>query len=377
MAKFMILLKNIILKRFQRIYSQESFILRIRALYLFVFNFVTFAFPGITFCFFFNEVTYRPSFIMLISFSFLSMILVWYGQYQKALILTLFTVVVGITLGLFFGDPDGNALYSFPILVIIFLLFTSIRTTIYISIYSFILIFYFLYVLSQRGTLKTNFAVDSILGFFFFTSIALLTVNLLNSYIKEKDELIKEIHHRVRNNLQVLSGLADLHRNDKSDSQKILFEFQNRILAMSEVHNYLYKSDNYHSIEFSNVIEKIIENLKSKHKDSKITILNYSEKINLPIEKAIPCAMIFNELLNNSLIHAFKESKNPNIEIHFSKNVSIYKLAVKDNGTGMAIPENWKNSNTIGFTLIQILSRQIHANFEIFNDRGLVAVLEF
>ncbi|MTY94679.1 sensor histidine kinase, partial [Leptospira interrogans serovar Copenhageni] len=179
--------------------------------------------------------------------------MVWYGQYQKALILTLFTVVVGITLGLFFGDPDGNALYSFPILVIIFLLFTSIRTTIYISIYSFILIFYFLYVLSQRGTLKTNFAVDSILGFFFFTSIALLTVNLLNSYIKEKDELIKEIHHRVRNNLQVLSGLADLHRNDKSDSQKILFEFQNRILAMSEVHNYLYKSDNYHSIEFSNV----------------------------------------------------------------------------------------------------------------------------
>lgn len=377
MAKFMILLKNIILKRFQRIYSQESFILRIRALYLFVFNFVTFAFPGITFCFFFNEVTYRPSFIMLISFSFLSMILVWYGQYQKALILTLFTVVVGITLGLFFGDPDGNALYSFPILVIIFLLFTSIRTTIYISIYSFILIFYFLYVLSQRGTLKTNFAVDSILGFFFFTSIALLTVNLLNSYIKEKDELIKEIHHRVRNNLQVLSGLAILHNKDDADLQRVLFEFQNRILAMSEVHNYLYKSDNYHSIEFSNVIEKIIENLKSKHKDSKITILNYSEKINLPIEKAIPCAMIFNELLNNSLIHAFKESKNPNIEIHFSKNVSIYKLAVKDNGTGMAIPENWKNSNTIGFTLIQILSRQIHANFEIFNDRGLVAVLEF
>ncbi|MCH5434459.1 sensor histidine kinase, partial [Leptospira interrogans serovar Canicola] len=328
----MILLKNIILKRFQRIYSQESFILRIRALYLFVFNFVTFAFPGITFCFFFNEVTYRPSFIMLISFSFLSMILVWYGQYQKALILTLFTVVVGITLGLFFGDPDGNALYSFPILVIIFLLFTSIRTTIYISIYSFILIFYFLYVLSQRGTLKTNFAVDSILGFFFFTSIALLTVNLLNSYIKEKDELIKEIHHRVRNNLQVLSGLADLHRNDKSDSQKILFEFQNRILAMSEVHNYLYKSDNYHSIEFSNVIEKIIVNLKSKHKDSNVTILNYIEKVDLPIETAIPCAMIFNELLNNSLTHAFKESKDPNIEIHFSKSGENYKLTLKDNG---------------------------------------------
>ncbi|EKP04658.1 histidine kinase domain protein [Leptospira kirschneri str. 2008720114] len=124
----------------------------------------------------------------------------------------------------------------------------------------------------------------------------------------------------------------------------MLFEFQNRILAMSEVHNYLYKSDNYHSIEFSNVIEKIIENLKNKHKDSYITILNYSEKINLPIEKAIPCAMIFNELLNNSLTHAFKESKDPNIEIHFSKNFSLYKLAVKDNGTGMTKLEKFEHN---------------------------------
>ncbi len=377
MAKLMFLLKNIILKRFQRIYSQEPFILRIRALYLFVFNVVTFVLPGITFCFFFNEVTYRPSFIMLISFSFLSMLLVWYGQYKKALTLTLFTVVVGITLGLFFGDPEGNALYSFPILVIIFLLFTTIRITIYISIYSFLLIFYFLNILSQRGMLKTSFAVDSVLGFFFFTSIALLTVNLLNSYIKEKDELIKEIHHRVRNNLQVLSGLADLHRNDMSDSQKVLFEFQNRILAMSEVHNYMYKSDNYHSIEFSNVIEKIIENLKSKHKNLNVTILNYVEKVDLPIETAIPCAMIFNELLNNSLTHAFKESKNPNIEINFSKNGENYKLTLKDNGVGMFAPIDLQKSKTTGFTLVHILSKQIRAKFKIFNDQGLVAVLEF
>ncbi|EKP04588.1 histidine kinase [Leptospira kirschneri str. 2008720114] len=373
----MILLKNMILKRFQRIYSQEPFILRIRALYLFVFNVVTFVLPGITFCFFFNEVTYLPSFIMLISFSFLSMLLVWYGQYKKALILTLFTVVVGITLGLFFGDPEGNALYSFPILVIIFLLFTTIRTTIYISIYSFLLIFYFLNILSQRGGLKISFVVDSVLGFFFFTSIALLTVNLLNSYIKEKDELIKEIHHRVRNNLQVLSGLADLHRNDKSDSQKVLFEFQNRILAMSEVHNYMYKSDNYHSIEFSNVIERIIENLKNKHNISNIIILNYAEKIDLPIETAIPCAMIFNELLNNSLTHAFKESKDPNIEIHFSKNGENYKLTLKDNGVGISAPIDLQKSKTTGFTLVHILSKQIRAKFKIFNDSGLVAVLEF
>ncbi|WP_000230924.1 sensor histidine kinase [Leptospira interrogans] len=368
-----------VFEKFKRIYAQEPFILRVRALYLLLFNVVVLMFASLSFTFFFNEKepTYRPSYILFIIASFLSIFLLWIGQFKKALFLTLFSVATGLTWVLLFGNPIGNALWSLSILVILFLLFTDIRTTLYISLFSFILILLFFYRLNLMNKLNSVFVLDSIIGFILFTLLAFLIVNLLNSYIKEKDELIKEIHHRVRNNLQVLSGLAILHNKDDADLQRVLFEFQNRILAMSEVHNYLYKSDNYHSIEFSNVIEKIIENLKSKHKDSKITILNYSEKINLPIEKAIPCAMIFNELLNNSLIHAFKESKNPNIEIHFSKNVSIYKLAVKDNGTGMAIPENWKNSNTIGFTLIQILSRQIHANFEIFNDRGLVAVLEF
>ncbi|WP_061246876.1 sensor histidine kinase [Leptospira noguchii] len=368
-----------IFEKFKRIYAQEPFILRVRALYLLLFNIVVFMFASLAFTFFFNEKepTYRPSYILFIIASFLAIFLLWIGQFKKALFLTLFSVATGLAWVLLFGNPIGNALWSLSILVILFLLFTDIRTTLYISLFSFILILLFFYRLNSMNKLNSIFAVDSIIGFILFTLLAFLTVNILNSYIKEKNELIKEIHHRVRNNLQVLSGLAILHNKDGADLQRVLFEFQNRILAISEVHNYLYKSDNYHSIEFSNVIENIIENLKNKHKDSKITILNYSEKVNLPIETAIPCALIFNELLNNSLTHAFKESKDPNIEIYFSKNVSLYKLTVKDNGVGMAIPTSWKNSNTIGFTLIHILSRQIHANFEIFNDQGLVAVLEF
>ncbi|EMY77550.1 GHKL domain protein [Leptospira weilii serovar Ranarum str. ICFT] len=87
--------------------------------------------------------------------------------------------------------------------------------------------------------------------------------------------------------------------------------------------------------------------------------------------------MIFNELLNNSLTHAFKESQDPNIEIRFSKTGENYKLMIKDNGVGMTAPIDLKKSNTTGFTLIRILSKQIRADFELFNDRGLVAVLEF
>ncbi|EKP15375.1 sensor histidine kinase [Leptospira borgpetersenii] len=368
-----------ILKRFQRIYAQEPFILRVRALYLLFFNVVVFTFASLTFTFFFyeNEKTYRPSFILFILASFVAILLLWLGQYKKALVITLLSVALGLAWALLFGNPVGNVLPSLSILVLLFLLFTDIRTTIYVSLYSFILMFLFLYKLNLRNALNGVFVVDSVLGFFLFTILAFLTVNLLNSYIKEKDELIKEIHHRVRNNLQVLSGLADLHRDDKSDLQRVLFEFQNRILAMSEVHNYMYKTDNYHSIEFSNVIERIIENLKNKHKESQVVIRNYSEKIDLPIETAIPCAMIFNELVNNSLTHAFKESQDPNIEVRFSKTGENYKLIIKDNGVGMATPVDLKKPNTTGFTLIHILSKQIRANFKLFNDRGLVAVLEF
>ncbi|WP_061206161.1 sensor histidine kinase [Leptospira santarosai] len=368
-----------ILKRFQRIYEQEPFILRVRALYLLLFNVIIFTFASLTFTFFFyeKEKTYRPSFILFISASFLSILLLWFGEYKKALFVTLFSVLAGVTWALLFGNPVGNVIPSLCILVILFLLFTNIRTTIYVSLYSFILMFLFFYKLDLMNRLNSVFAVDSVLGFFIFSILAFLTVNLLNSYIKEKDELIKEIHHRVRNNLQVLCGLVDLHRDDKSDSEKILFEFQNRILAMSEVHNYMYKSDNYHKIEFSNVIERIIENLKEKHKDLKVSIRNYSDKIDLPIETAIPCAMIFNELLNNSLNHAFKESQDANVEIRFSKSGGNYKLIIKDNGVGMSTPVDLKKPNTTGFTLVHILSKQIRADFELFNDRGLVAVLKF
>lgn len=367
------------LKKIQKMYAEENFLVRVRAIYLFTFNAIAFVFAGITFSVFVyeGELTYRPSFILLITASGISIALILSGRFRWAVWITLASVLLGISLGIFFGDLEGNHVLSLPILVIVFLLFTNIRTTIFVSLYSFFLMYIFLYRMYGSGGLKTSFVVDSVLGFLFFTLMSVLTVNLLNLYIKEKDELIKEIHHRVRNNLQVLCGLADLHKNDWSDSKKVLIKFQNRILAMSEVHNYLYKSDNYHKIEFSEVIERIVADMKNKNDDFKVNVLNYSERIELPIEIAIPCAMIFNELLNNSFMHAFKETKDPNIEILFSKTGENCNLTIKDNGTGIPLPIDMKKQKTTGFTLVHILSKQIRANVEFFNDNGLVAVLKF
>lgn len=157
----------------------------------------------------------------------------------------------------------------------------------------------------------------------------------------------------------------------------MLFEFQNRILTMSEVHNFMYKADNYHKIEFSGVMDKIIENVRKKYENSTAKILNVSEKILLPIETAIPCAMILNELLNNCLMHAFKDSKDSKIEVKLFKSKDHYTLSVKDNGVGIPTSVDLKKAQTTGFTLIYILSQQIRGNLAFSSDRGLTSTLEF
>ncbi|EMF81122.1 histidine kinase [Leptospira weilii serovar Topaz str. LT2116] len=363
----------------QRIYAAESNILKIRARYLFVFNLISVVGDSIALgVFLYRDVQFLPaSFLIFYGASILSLILLWKGFFKLALTATLGAGIFTVSGGLILGNPHGNMLLAFPLGVILFLLFTNIRVTIYVSIYFFILMLFYFVLQYKNGTLVLSYAIDSILIYTLFTIAALLTVDLLNSYTEEKNELIKEIHHRVRNNLQVLSGLADLHRDHSENSQNILFEFQNRILAMSEVHNYMYKSDNYYNIEFSSVIDKIVKNLKNKHKNSNVEIINRSQGIFLTIETAVPCAMICNELLNNSIAHAFANSENPNIEISFLKKEDRFQLTLKDNGTGIPSDLNLKKPGTTGLTLIQILAKQIKGTFQLFNEKGAVAVLEF
>ncbi|TGM03500.1 sensor histidine kinase [Leptospira barantonii] len=366
-------------KRFENIYADKDYIHKIRARYLFIFNSISVVLDSVALAMFLHkDIHFFPaSFFLFFIASIASIFLLWKGMFRSALTATLASGILNILGGLFFGNPNGNMLIAFPLIVILFLFFTNIRITIYVSFFFLSVMVGYFALQDRNGTLIMSYAIDSVLIFTLFTIMALLTVQILNTYINEKDELIKEIHHRVRNNLQVLCGLADLHLNQEESSKNVLFEFQNRILAMSEVHNYMYKSDNYHSVEFSGVIDKIVTNSGKKHKDSRASILNDSDRISLPIETAIPCAMIFNELLDNSLTHAFQNSADPKIEIRLFRSKEVYQLIVRDNGIGMPMPFDAKKASTTGFTLIHILSKQMHGTFNLSNDRGLTAVLEF
>ncbi|EMJ91481.1 sensor histidine kinase [Leptospira alstonii] len=365
----------------ERIYKDRDYLTRKRAAHLFVFDIaaILLGISSAVFLWFTKGEIFRVGFTIMTFAASLSFLLLIWKRFEFALNIILFASILSVSIGWFLGIPNaggdvGNKNIVLSIFIMIFLYFTDVKKTIFIMIYGFILIFIDEFYLKEHEIIYT---ADRIGLFFMFTVILILTVKTLSGSIQEKNELIQEIHHRVRNNLQVISGLVEMHSgSDKANTQIILSDFQNRILAISEVHNYLYKSENYFEIDFAEVMDKIILGLSNKLGKRSVKIENKTESTFLRIENAIPCAMIFNELLSNSLKHAFHSEKG-RIQILFRKEGDIYRLQVSDNGSGIKDSKIWLKPKTAGFTLIQILTKQMKGRFQIFSDSGFTTVLEF
>ncbi|MFA4794927.1 sensor histidine kinase [Leptospira kirschneri] len=365
----------------EQIYKDRDYLTRKRATHLFVFDIAALllGFSSAVFLWFTKGELFRVGFAIMTFASLISFILLLRKKFELALNIILFASVVSVTAGWFWGIPNlgsdiGNKNIILSIFIMIFLFFTDVRKTIYIMFYCFVLIFVDEFYLKKHDVVYT---ADRIGLFFMFSVILILTVKTLYGSVQEKNELIQEIHHRVRNNLQVISGLVEMHSaSDKENLQIILSDFQNRILAISEVHNYLYKSENYFEIDFAEVMNKIILNLSHRLGKPSIKIETEAESTFLRIESAIPCAMIFNELLSNSLKHAFRSEKGT-VQISFRKKGDKYFLQVSDDGSGIKDSKIWSKPKTAGFTLIQILTKQIKGRFQIFSEGGFTTVLEF
>ncbi|EMY76811.1 histidine kinase [Leptospira weilii serovar Ranarum str. ICFT] len=367
-----------------QIYKDRDYLTKNRAFHLFVFNVVSLLL-GIfvnLYILFMKGYFLRPGFLIMLIASAISMIFLLRKKFEIALKIVLIASVVAVGLGWVFGLlsaktllDEGNKNIALAIFIMIFLYFTNLKWTFLITVYCFILIFIEEFFAKQNHDLIH--IADRIALFSMFSVISIIAVKTLQGSIEEKNELIQEIHHRVRNNLQVLSGLVEMHSGlDKGNIQSILFDFQNRILAISEVHNYLYKSENYFDIDFSEVIEGIINNLSNKLGKETVHIENSTKQTFLRIESALPCAMIFSELLSNSLRHAFPMEKGT-VSVYFQKEGSKYRLQITDDGSGIEDSETWMKPNTAGFTLIQILTKQIKGSFQILSNSGSTAVLEF
>lgn len=200
----------------------------------------------------------------------------------------------------------------------------------------------------------------------------------LEESIKEKETLLSEIHHRVKNNLAVISSLMELHlmENENDEVKRILRESQNRIKSIALTHEQLYKEQKFGEINYSENIRRLIQNIK----DTFNTSINFDldlDNIDLNLNLALPASLLINEIVTNAIIHAFEDGQENTISVHLKKKEDHIHLRVKDNGKGMLENYNEKKSNTLGMQLINVLADQIDAEMNHYNDAGTVYEFQF
>jgi len=196
----------------------------------------------------------------------------------------------------------------------------------------------------------------------------------------EKDTLLKEIHHRVKNNMQIISGLLELQsfyiNND--EAQEIFRESQNRILSMAQVHEMLYKFENLAAINFTTYLENLINHIRDSYNlNDRISFKINSVVKNINIDIAVPCALLINELLSNIIKHAFDEGQNGVVNISFQLKGDSYFLEVTDNGKGIGKVDLQGEQKTLGLSLIQSLVSQLNGEMAIINESGTKVLVSF
>ncbi|MEG5012103.1 PAS domain S-box protein [Microcoleus sp. B4-C5] len=209
-----------------------------------------------------------------------------------------------------------------------------------------------------------------------------LTDARIQAALREKEVLLKEIHHRVKNNMQVISSLLQLQAQYIEDEATLtLFEeSQTRIHSMALIHEQLYQSEHLDRIALSPYVENLVANLYQSFGCGN-TSIKFNLKVDpiyLNIETAIPCGLIINELVSNSLKYAFISSLAGEISINFNEiNNSQFHLTIQDNGRGFTANFDWENTETLGLRLVKMLAYQLEASIAIDSQRGTCYSLIF
>lgn len=190
--------------------------------------------------------------------------------------------------------------------------------------------------------------------------------------LKEKETLLAEVHHRVKNNLAVVSGMMQLQAFEETDEdlRNKLFDSVARIQTMAAIHELLYKSNSFSNLRLDENIQKLVSNITDTFQSAKKIDISYNlDVIKLNVNQAIPCSLIINEVVTNSLKHAFEDIGTISIQLWEEQN-KIH-LTIADNGKGL--PANYHqlmHKGSLGFKLIDTLSKQLEATYGFYSDEN-------
>lgn len=200
--------------------------------------------------------------------------------------------------------------------------------------------------------------------------------------LKEKEVLLKEVHHRVKNNLQVISSILSLQSNYTKDEKihDILMESKNRVRSMAIIHENLYRTANFFSINFSTYVKELAHNLVASYQFNKELVINLKfdiSEVELNLDQAIPCGLIINEIITNSIKYAFEGSQRGEIFLSMKERENRIEIEVSDNGIGF--PEDWDylKSDSLGIQLIVTLVEQLDGKINLDNSQGIKYLINF
>lgn len=356
--------------------------------------------------------------ISTVSFSTITSLAILFLNYKMYhnIATYLFVITINVTIFILnqqYIDSVGNYLYYFPVIFCVALIHNPVKSNTRTAIFFSIVLVSFLcsrlidipYLKNTTITEADNAALlgyNSVLAFFVTLILVFLVVRLINRQnnealallhkeqeaqkiitqsLKEKEILLAEIQHRVKNNLAIITGLLNLQTEKApcDESRLLMIESRNRVMSIAMVHERLYKKDNLSKINLKLYLSELMQELvKSFPINSKqIEIVEELDKIELEITKAVPIGLIVNEALTNSLKHAFNNGQqNPKIKIKMQLIFDRIHIGIMDNGTGFA-DITTRHDTALGLSLIESLSDQIDAQVVFKNEDGACVSLVF
>ncbi len=197
----------------------------------------------------------------------------------------------------------------------------------------------------------------------------------------EKEVLLKEVHHRVKNNLQIISSLLALQARETGDPaiQRLFDESQGRIRSMALIHEQLYQSGELARIDFAVYAERLCTHLvdSTSNADQRIRLALAVDPIPLPLNQAIPCGMILNELISNALKHAFPASQRGEIQVGFNLRDGRHCLSVGDDGVGIDPGRMKTKGGSLGLKVVDALVKQLGGTLLVESSAGSRFSIEF
>jgi two-component sensor histidine kinase len=182
--------------------------------------------------------------------------------------------------------------------------------------------------------------------------------------------LLKEIHHRVKNNLQIISSLMSLQARNEGDERLSAFlnESKRRVEAIALIHEKLYQDDKVNQVDFKSYLEDLMNSQKVVNPHVKCTVKSKDATLNL--DTAVPLGLIISEMFANSIKHAFQGVDDPKLSVELLDSEEGFELIVQDNGIGLPEDFNLSSPSSLGFEIINALTSQINGSIEYSNENG-------